>query len=52
MGKLPVVSGRKCVQALLKIGFVVNSQKGSHIIIVRQVPKTRLSVPNHRKFWV
>jgi predicted RNA binding protein YcfA (HicA-like mRNA interferase family) len=24
-------------------------KKGSHIILVRQVPKTRLSVPNHQE---
>jgi predicted RNA binding protein YcfA (HicA-like mRNA interferase family) len=49
MGALPVISGKQCVKALVKIGFVVNSQKGSHIILVRQVPETRLSVPNHQE---
>ncbi|MGK7957229.1 MAG: type II toxin-antitoxin system HicA family toxin [Crocosphaera sp.] len=43
------MSGKKCVQALIKIGFVVNSQKGSPIVIVRQVRKTRLSIPNHKE---
>lgn len=49
MSALPVVSGQKCVQALAKAGFVVRTQKGSHIILVRQNPKTRLAVPNHRE---
>ncbi|GBF79551.1 type II toxin-antitoxin system HicA family toxin [Aphanothece sacrum] len=49
MSSLPVISGKECVKAFTKIGFVVNSQKGSHIIIVRQTPKTRLSVPNHKE---
>ncbi len=49
MSPLPVISGQACVKALTKIGFVVNSQKGSHIILVRQTPKTRFSVPNHRE---
>jgi predicted RNA binding protein YcfA (HicA-like mRNA interferase family) len=46
---LPVISGRQCVKALGKIGFLVHSQRGSHIILVRQIPKTRLSVPNHKE---
>ncbi|WP_414582347.1 type II toxin-antitoxin system HicA family toxin [Scytonema sp. PCC 10023] len=33
MSKLPVVSGVECVKALEKIGFVVNRQGGSHIIL-------------------
>ncbi len=49
MSTLPIVSGQKCVQALAKVGFVVRTQKGSHIILVRQNPKLRLSVPNHRE---
>ncbi|RKZ40559.1 MAG: hypothetical protein DRQ49_08010 [Gammaproteobacteria bacterium] len=47
MSKLPVISGKKCVQALSKIGFVIKSQQGS--ILVRIEPKTRLSVPNHKE---
>jgi len=49
MSKLPVISGKKCVKALTKIGFVVRLQQGSHIILVRIEPKTRLSVPNHKE---
>ncbi len=49
MSKLPIISGKKCVQALSKIGFVVRFQQGSHIILVREEPKTRLSVPNHKE---
>jgi predicted RNA binding protein YcfA (HicA-like mRNA interferase family) len=47
MPKLPIISGTECVKALLKIGFVVEVQQGSHIILTRQIPKKRLSVPNH-----
>ncbi|EDN69687.1 conserved hypothetical protein [Beggiatoa sp. PS] len=46
---MPRISGQKCVQALSKIGFVVRIQQGSHIILVRESPKTRLSVPNHKE---
>jgi predicted RNA binding protein YcfA (HicA-like mRNA interferase family) len=49
MSKLPRISGQKCVQALSKIGFEVRNQQGSHIILVRESPKTRLSVPNHKE---
>jgi predicted RNA binding protein YcfA (HicA-like mRNA interferase family) len=49
MSKLPVISGQKCVNALSKIGFALRVQQGSHIILVRDSPKTRLSVPNHKE---
>lgn len=49
MSKLPCISGKKCVQTLSKVGFSVRNQQGSHIILVRQIPKTRLSVPNHKE---
>jgi predicted RNA binding protein YcfA (HicA-like mRNA interferase family) len=45
--KLPVISGAECVKAFEKIGFVVARQRGSHIILVREEPKTTISVPNH-----
>jgi predicted RNA binding protein YcfA (HicA-like mRNA interferase family) len=47
MPPLPVISGRRCVAALLKVGFVQTRQQGSHIILVRDDPHCRLSVPNH-----
>jgi predicted RNA binding protein YcfA (HicA-like mRNA interferase family) len=43
MSRLPVISGKKCVQALSKIGFIVIFQQGSPIILVREAPKTSLS---------
>lgn len=49
MASLPVISGKQCVNVLNKIGFSVNSQKGSHIILVRKNPKSRISVPNHKE---
>jgi len=48
MTKLPVVSGRECVRALQKIGFVVDRQKGSHITLIHESPYTRVTVPNHK----
>jgi predicted RNA binding protein YcfA (HicA-like mRNA interferase family) len=49
MTSLPVISGKQCVKVLTEIGFIVNSQKGSHIILVRKNPKSRISVPNHKE---
>ncbi len=49
MPPLPIISGEKCVKALTKIGFNFDSQKGSHLILIRQKPKTRLSIPNHKE---
>ena len=47
MSKLPVVSGRDLVRALCKIGFVLDRQKGSHMMLFRAEPPTTLSVPDH-----
>ncbi len=49
MPKLPVVSARKCIDALEKIGFYVNRQKGSHITLHRDNPPGRVTVPNHKE---
>ena len=49
MSKLPKISGRECVAALLKIGFYVRRQKGSHIILRRDDPYAQLVVPDHRE---
>ena len=48
--KLPVCSGKKVVKALKKIGYEVDHQTGSHIIL-RHVrpPHRRLTVPNHKE---
>jgi predicted RNA binding protein YcfA (HicA-like mRNA interferase family) len=48
MTKLPQVSGRDCVKALQKVGFTVDRQRGSHVIMLRETPRGRVSVPNHK----
>ena len=50
MSTLPNVSGRKVVQALLKIGYEKDRQKGSHIVM-RQIsyPHRRIVVPDHKE---
>ena len=48
MSKLPVVSGIEVVKALVKIGYDVDHQTGSHMIMrQRQAPHRRLAVPRH-----
>ncbi|MFM6181197.1 MAG: type II toxin-antitoxin system HicA family toxin [Dolichospermum sp.] len=49
MSKLPIISGLECVKALEKIGFVVDRQRGSHIILVCEEPRTTISVLDHKE---
>ncbi|MDB9332884.1 type II toxin-antitoxin system HicA family toxin [Nodularia spumigena CS-591/04] len=49
MSKLPVISGSQCIKALGTIGFIVIRQRGSHIILVRDQPKTTITVPDHKE---
>ncbi len=47
--KLPTdVSGQELVKLLLRVGFVVNRQRGSHIILRREDPYARVVVPDHK----
>lgn len=49
MSKLPVVSGQEVVKTFLKIGYIFDHQKGSHIILRNTHPPfRRLTVPNHK----
>jgi predicted RNA binding protein YcfA (HicA-like mRNA interferase family) len=49
MGKLTPKSASEVFKALEKVGFQYLHQRGSHIILVRKNPKTRVSVPNKRE---
>ncbi len=50
MGRLPVVSGKDTVKAFVNIGYEVDHQKGSHIILRQKFsPYRRLTIPNHRE---
>jgi predicted RNA binding protein YcfA (HicA-like mRNA interferase family) len=49
MSKLPRLSGRECIQALQKVGFLLVRQEGSHIILRRREPFAQLVVPNHKE---
>ena len=48
--KLPAdISGQELVKVLLRVGFVVNRQRGSHIILRRDSPYARVVVPDHKQ---
>ena len=50
MTKLPVLSGRELCKALARIGYEIDHQTGSHIILRKQnPPHRRLTVPNHKE---
>jgi predicted RNA binding protein YcfA (HicA-like mRNA interferase family) len=49
VSRLPVISGRDLVRALRRVGFELDRQKGSHMILFRAEPTTTLSVPDHRE---
>ena len=48
MSKLPVCSGQDAVRAFQKLGYAVDHQTGSHIIL-RHANLRRLTIPNHRE---
>jgi predicted RNA binding protein YcfA (HicA-like mRNA interferase family) len=48
--KLPTdLSGQELVKVLLRVGFVVNRQRGSHLILRRDSPYARVVVPDHKQ---
>jgi predicted RNA binding protein YcfA (HicA-like mRNA interferase family) len=47
MSKLPRISGKKCVTAPVKAGFIVRRQRSSHIVLRRANPFAQVVVPNH-----
>lgn len=50
MSKLPVVSGSEAVRAFAKLGYAIDHQTGSDIILRQQEsPHRRLSIPDHRE---
>ena len=49
MMRLPRISGRDCIRALEKHGFVTVRQRSSHIVLRRNNPYARVVVPDHRE---
>ncbi len=49
MTKLPTdLSGQELIRILTRIGFIFQRQRGSHIILRRESPFARVSVPDHK----
>ena len=50
MSKLPVVSGKQLCKILQKMGYLIDHQTGSHIILRQEKsPHRRLTVPDHKE---
>ncbi len=51
MPKLPVVSGADAVKALQRLGFFVDRQRGSHVILKKVTPSGARGcvIPMHRE---
>ena len=49
-GKLPIVSGREVARVLIRLGFALKSQKGSHMKFIRTSERGRqiIIVPLHK----
>lgn len=50
MTKIPLISGQGLCKILKKIGYAIDDQRGSHIILRNENPPyRRLTVPNHKE---
>ena len=50
MHKLPLISGIKIVKIFVKVGYEIDHQTGSHIILRhKDEPHRRLTIPNHKE---
>jgi len=52
LGKLRILSGKQVCEILEKHGFIQARQRGSHIVMQKQLPDTTITVPvpNHTEF--
>ncbi|WP_369685769.1 type II toxin-antitoxin system HicA family toxin [Ignavibacterium album] len=49
MSYLPILSGKDVCKLLSKIGYEIDHQTGSHIILRnKNFPHRRITVPNHK----
>ncbi len=48
MKKLPVVSGSEVIRVLMRMGYYIRGQEGSHVHL-RHPSKRALTVPNHKE---
>ncbi|MEK7501912.1 MAG: type II toxin-antitoxin system HicA family toxin [Patescibacteria group bacterium] len=49
MPKIPSIKPRELIRKFEKAGYVVDRQKGSHVILYHPFDKKRLTIPLHVK---
>ncbi len=49
MPKLPSVKPRELIKSFEKLGYIIDRQKGSHVILYQPLTKRRLTIPLHTK---
>ena len=49
MAGLPSVSGERAVRVFEKAGWIIDRQRGSHVILIKPGNPASLSVPQHRE---
>jgi predicted RNA binding protein YcfA (HicA-like mRNA interferase family) len=49
MPRLPTVTPRQLVQALERVGFEIDHQTGSHVVMLRDSDGTRVVIPWHNR---
>ena len=47
MKQIPALSARQVIQALKRLGFAEDRQKGSHLIMYHPLQKRRVVIPLH-----
>ena len=49
MSKLPVIKPKQLIKALKRVGYYVDHQTGSHVILYKDDKSPPVSVPMHNK---
>jgi predicted RNA binding protein YcfA (HicA-like mRNA interferase family) len=49
MPKLPVLKPKEVIKKYEKLGFVIDRQSGSHLILLHPTTKRRAVIPHHLK---
>ncbi len=49
MPKLPSTKPRKLIKIFEKQGYVIDRQKGSHVILLHPLSRRRLTIPMHTR---
>lgn len=49
MNKLPIISGKECIEVLENAGFYIKRRESSHVILRRDDPFAQVVVPDHKE---